>query len=338
MKLKQILFVGAGGTCFLGLLAIWWINAPPSTIHNDVLNIPPGTSAHRVAYGLEDTGQIRSARWFLWLSRLRGAASRLRAGVYEIREGQSTWHILSELVAGRTRKARVTIPEGFASWQIAEALEAAQICSARDFRQAVAEEFSEGFLYPETYLFEENTPASYVRDVMRQHFGKVWVSVLKEAQLSPTASRLRLSHGRLWTKNQVVTLASLIEREARHEGERALISAVFHNRLKKRMRLESDPTVQFSLGYWKDRVLFRDLEVDSPYNTYRHFGLPPGSICSPGKASLAAALSPAKTDYLYFVADEAGRHKFSSTYKEHLRVVRERNRQRRQRKISQPSK
>lgn len=323
--------------------AALWLNSAPPGSPQAVVNVPPGASASRVADFLEKNGHIRSRRWFLLLVRLRGASSRIRVGFYEIRPGQSASRILSDLVTGRARRIRVTVPEGFASWQIAERLENQGVCGAEAFRLAVASAAAEGFLFPDTYDFAMNTPAETACRVMRDRFEEVWASVVETARADghvrevldstvPAASRLRLADGRLLTRTQAATLASLIEREARRPEERTLISAVFHNRLKKRMFLESDPTVQFSLGHWKERILYRDLDVESPYNTYRRLGLPPGPICSPGRASLAAALAPAPVNLLYFVADESGGHVFAATYGEHLKNVRQRDQERRARR------
>jgi UPF0755 protein len=193
----------------------------------------------------------------------------------------------------------------------------------------------EGFHFPETYFLEPNTPADRIAAALRERFDVVWAEVFAAAVVAgdvvsmapgvaPTApdEAFRLRDGRRWTVRQAVTMASLIERETRRDDERALVAAVYHGRLKKRMRLECDPTVQYALGGWKSPLTRSDLRVEHPYNTYRRFGLPPGPIAAPGRAALAAALSPAPVPYLYFVADAAGGHAFSATYEEHLKAVR----------------
>jgi UPF0755 protein len=329
----------------LGAVVYRTDSAPPAS-RDALLEVPSGTSAARVADSLFQGGHIRSRRWFLWLVRVRQAAGRIRAGVYEVKAGQRASAVLSDLVDGRTRRVRVTVPEGFATWQIAERLQSVGLASAADFTAAVSSPSLEGYLFPETYHFEQGIPPARLAAAMTGRFDAVWSEVLRGALETGAArvedpsaagealpARFRLADGRVWTRAEVVTLASLIEREARREEERPLVSAVYHNRLRKRMPLESDPTVQYSLGRWKERVLFRDLDVDSPYNTYRRYGLPPGPICSPGRSSLAAALAPAPVAHLYFVADEStGGHWFSDTYAEHLRKVRERDALRRERR------
>jgi len=316
---------------------IYRMNSAPSTSHSQIFQVSPGASAGQVASALRKDDQIRSRLWFLVLARATNAPTRIQAGSFQIFPGRTSYGILRDMVTGRSRRARVTIPEGFASWQIAERLESLNVCKADGFRAAVAQEKAEGFLFPDTYYFQENTPPRRVLDLMAGRFREVWKEVAGASSSTVDAGSLAslqnqtvpLPDGRLWTCLRAVTLASLIEREAQRPEERPLISAVYHNRLNKRMPLESDPTVQFSLGFWKDRIFFKDLETPSPYNTYRHFGLPPGPICSPGKESIKSALQPVPADYLYFVADEKGGHKFTSSYEDHLREVRRRNRERR---------
>ncbi len=332
-------FALAGLVLFSGL-GLFLNSAPPGSV-DGVLSIPSGTPASFVVRDLKHKGHIRSVLWFRSMMFLTRGAKKIQAGVYRIRAAQSSLDILSDLISGKTLTMRVTVPEGFASWQIADRLESQKVCSAADFKKTVADVSAEGFLFPETYYFDLNTPAEKVRDVMMARFSSVWNEVLEVAKTSGTVvmattgstgslwdDKLVLSNSRQWTVAQAVAMASLIERETFKGGERTFVSAVYHNRLNKRMRLESDPTVQFSLGYWKKRILYRDLEVKSPYNTYRRRGLPPGPICNPGRTALSAALAPANVDYLYFVADLEGGHRFAVTYKEHRQNVRKRNRDR----------
>jgi UPF0755 protein len=170
----------------------------------------------------------------------------------------------------------------------------------------------EGFLFPDTYFFEQRIAAPQVIDRMIHRFHE------KEPKdLLSQGKAMRLSY------LQVVTLASLVEKEARVPDERPLIAGVYLNRLHKHMRMEADPTVQYALGGWKPQLTYKDLDVDSPYNTYRHAGLPPGPICNPGLASLEAASHPAQTDMLFFFAEGGGKHRFSKDYKEHMAAQKE---------------
>ncbi|HET7621112.1 MAG TPA: endolytic transglycosylase MltG, partial [Gemmatimonadaceae bacterium] len=164
----------------------------------------------------------------------------------------------------------------------------------------------EGYLFPDTYIFSYGTQARAAVKELVRHFETVW-----QPEWNDRLRQLGMS------RNEIVTLASIIEKEARLPEERPVISAVYHNRLRIGMPLQADPTVQYALGEHHERILYRDLEVESPYNTYRHTGLPPGPIASPGKASIEAALFPASVPYLYFVADSDGHHEFRSTFKEH---------------------
>jgi UPF0755 protein len=311
-----------------------WINSPPGDSRGGLVEILPGASARIIARELRREGHVRSSVWLEILARVLRADQKLKAGFYRLPARVRADRILRFLSQGRGVTVRVTIPEGFAVWQIAGRLESAGVCRAEDFRAGAGAQ--EGFLFPDTYFFDPGSSAEEAFRAMRERFFTVWREVFLSAEkagqvrlvenggalsfVEPDAPVL-LSDGRRWTVRQVVTLASLIERETRREDERARVSAVYHNRLKIRMRLECDPTVQYALGGWKSPLYKKDLEVDSPYNTYRRYGLPPGPIASPGRDSLAAALAPASVDSLYFVSDGEGGHQFSSTYEEHQRAV-----------------
>ena len=169
----------------------------------------------------------------------------------------------------------------------------------------------EGYLFPDTYYVPRNIRARTMIETMLARFRAVFDDSL--------AQRTRQIG---FTAHEILTLASIIEREARVEEERPIISGVFHRRLKLRRPLEADPTVEYALGMRKKRLLYKDLEVDSPYNTYRYPGLPPGPICNPGRASILAALYPAETPYLYFVAKGDGTHEFTSSERDHLNAKR----------------
>lgn len=330
----------AGAALIVGVVLVLvttalWINSAPRQSRGAVIDIPSGASARVVARRLRDAGLVRSSVWVELLARFQRADQKLKAGVYRIPARQRADRILRALLLGRGSTLRVTIPEGFAVWQMAERLDSLGICPADEFRAEAVP--WEGFLFPDTYFFDPGSSASEVVRVLRERFTLEWRSVFDSA-LTVGSVRLMdetagsrnglpeglffLPDGRRWTVRQAVAMASLIERETSRGEERPWVSAVYHNRLKKRMRLQCDPTVQYALGGWKSPLYKKDLEVDSPFNTYRKFGLPPGPIASPGRDSLAAALAPAPTDALYFVSDGARGHRFSSTYEEHQRAVR----------------
>jgi UPF0755 protein len=170
----------------------------------------------------------------------------------------------------------------------------------------------EGYLFPDTYEFPKNVTAEQIIDRMLKRFDNVFTDDMKQR-----AEAINMS------TDQIVTLASIIEKEARVPEERPVIAAVYYNRLKKKMLLQADATVQYALGQWKDKVLYEDLKVDSPYNTYKYQGLPIGPISNPGKASLEAAVSPEKVDYLFYVAksDGSGAHTFTVTYDQFLKEI-----------------
>lgn len=284
--------------------------------------IPPGASMRQAAESLAVHDVIRAPTVFRWYAGVTGRDRRIKAGTYLL-DRRASWNaVIDALVAGRGIVFPVTIPEG---WELrtivgtiaevmqlpAVALDSATRDSATLRRLGVPIGSLEGYLFPETYLLPDGaTPAAIIRTLVAE-FQRRW-----KPEWDDRLRELRM------TRHQVVTLASIIEREAKVAAERPLISAVYHNRMRRGMRLQADPTVQYALGRRSSRVLYRDLEVDSPYNTYRHAGLPPGPIASPGSASLEAALYPADVPFLYFVAHPDGHHEFRATLREHNETVR----------------
>jgi len=304
---------------FLMLGMIFW----PGTGRNWIeIDVRAGSNARGIANRLQTEGLIRSQLPFIIWTKIRGADGNLKIGRYRFSYGRSAWWLVDDLVNGRTQKVRLIIPEGFASWQIASRLEAHEICQADDFKKLVKEKKLEGYLFPATYRFNIGMSAETVVQLLSEQFEQIWTPEME-------------SRAQEWgmSQQQVVTLASIVEREVKVPEELPLVSAVYHNRLKKKMRLEADPTVQYALGYWKKRLLFSDLKkTKSPYNTYLHKGLPPGPICNPGVGALKAVLWPADSDFLFFVAGKDGRHVFSISYQEHKKNIMKRNRNRRNKK------
>ncbi|MBP9127871.1 MAG: endolytic transglycosylase MltG [Elusimicrobia bacterium] len=326
-------WIGLAGAFIVLLIVpgLIWVNLPPSGNNGGLVEITPGASARRIARQLRAGGHVRSALWLEVLARAMRADQKLRAGFYRVAPRQRADQILGSLLAGRGATVKVTLPEGFAVWQMAQRLEAVGVCRGVDFL-TVASPW-EGFLFPDTYFFDPLVPAGQAVKALRDRFQNVWgdviASAVKQGALTPLSgpinepeSTFRLSNGRRWTTREIVTLASMIERESGRADERTTISAVYHNRLKIGMRMECDPTVQYALGGWKNPLYKKDLQVDSPYNTYRRYGLPPGPIASPGRDSLVAALAPAPVNFLYFVSDRAGGHRFSVSFEDHLKAVR----------------
>lgn len=253
---------------------------------------------------------------------LRGWDTRVKAGTYQLAGGERARDILEKLVSGDVLRVSVTIPEGFTHAQIAGVLAAEADVDSTVFaglltKREVLDELGvkgpslEGYLFPDTYLIPWGTTPEGIAAMMKARLDEILVAGLNER-----AERVGM------TRHDVLTLASIIQAEGRLPEELALVSAVYHNRLNAGMKLEADPTVAYAMGGYKGRLYYKDLEVDSPYNTYLHAGLPPGPICAPGKAAIIAALYPDTTcNALYFVARGDGGHIFSLTLKDHLAAV-----------------
>jgi len=280
----------------------------------------------QLARTLRQERLIRSATAFRLLVQANMALGKGRtpkAGYYDLSPSMSAEEILARLSEGRVARRRVTFPEGFTLAQMAERLERELNIPQQEFLDAArgtavsrAVGFRlprgslEGYLFPSTYTFnvgeQPDLVVSEMVAALNETFVRAYQDEIRRQQLSVP---------------QLVTLASLVEREARVPEERALIAGVIMNRLAKNMRLQIDATVQYALGGHRPRLLYKDLRVNSPYNTYLHAGLPPGPICSPGLACLQAALRPAKTDALFYVARRDGTHVFSRTYEEHQQAI-----------------
>jgi UPF0755 protein len=299
----------------------WLLSAARPGAPEVVFTVAPGASLGEIAHSLEQEGLVRSANAVEWIARLRGQSGELRSGEYALSAAQSPNEILSQLASGRTLSYPVVLPEGFNAAQIGARLEAEKLVDADAFAAAIRDPALiaslgisapslEGYLFPETYFLPRGLPAQEIARILCQQFLVVW------REIEPLAKAQGLS------QHQVVTLASIVEKETGVSDERALVAGVFRNRLKRRMRLESDPTVIYGIPDFDGNLRRRDLENESnPYNTYRIAALPPGPIASPGEASLRAVVNPAPSDYLYFVAKNDGTHTFSNTYREHSRAV-----------------
>lgn len=300
-------------------LVLQWIFWPGVGRRSVEFDVVEGATGRQLAEQLKAKGIVRSTAPLRFWMRVRGAGSRIQIGRYRFHDDRSAFWIVDDLVNGRSMKARVPIPEGFASWQIAERLELMRVCGAGPFRKVVADRGLEGYLYPATYDLTPGLSAERIAARMKEEFDRQWTP-----ELEARAKERGL------TRHQVVTLASIIEREVRVRDELPLVSAVYNNRLARKMRLQADPTVQYALGYWARRLTYNDYRnTQSPYNTYTNDGLPPGPICSPGIDAVRAALWPAQSDALYMVAKEDGRHNFSNSYRDHTNKVNRRNRQNR---------
>jgi UPF0755 protein len=286
------------------------------------VTIPNGATLGEAADSLRSARVIRSSTVFQLVALLTGGGDgEIRYGRYFIARGASTTSILAQLHSGAGRFHRLTVPEGWGIRQIARLLQdslgiasdstlAATRDSSRRARMHTPAADVEGYLFPATYDFTDGTRADAVVDSMLLTFDRRWKTSWD--------STLR-AQGR--TRHAAVTLASIVEKEAVRSSERPLIAAVYTNRLRKGVRLQADPTVLYALGLVAKRVLFTDLRVESPYNTYRVSGLPPGPIASPGTASIVAAIQPAASEAMFFVAFPDGHSQFTNTFAEHSTAV-----------------
>jgi UPF0755 protein len=293
------------------------------------VTVPHGASSRGVARILESNGVVRSALAFEIYARRHPRRS-LEAGEYLFDHGVSSREVFWKLAKGQVYEIPFTVREGETLYDIAHELEAGHFLSADDFVKAASDPMMvrdidphartlEGFLFPATYQLPRHPVAVELTAAMVKKFKEQW------ARISPPLAgddKTRLASG--YPISSIVTLASLGERETHKTEERPLVAGVFENRLRKDMMLQCDPTVIYALeqeGRYNGSLTGADLHVNSPYNTYEHTGLPPGPIGNPGEASLRAALQPAQTDYLYFVANTEGGHFFSATLAEHNQNV-----------------
>ncbi|MFA5140933.1 MAG: endolytic transglycosylase MltG [Elusimicrobiota bacterium] len=304
MTPRRLAWVVAASACLCLLL---WLSRPGAAKVQVV--IPPGLSARETAALLKREGVIPSVTLFKLAAKLSGKERRLKPGAYLLRKPTPVWQVLSTLYRGDQEQVRVVVPEGFMAKQIADRLESLGVTDSDDFMEYVRANNLEGYLFPTTYFFSRSLAADKVAHHMLDEFRR---SVEPEFAALPQ-KRFDLT--------QAVTLASIVQREAAVIDEMPMVAAVYCNRLSKRMRLEADPTVQYAYGAdtgkWEQKLRFKHLEIVSKYNTYLHYGLPPGPICSPGVDAIRAVLRPAQSDAIYFVADNTGRHTFSRTWAEH---------------------
>lgn len=297
--------------------------APGVTVY-----VAPGSSTAQVAQALRENGVVRSPLAFRALARLTRADGRLQSGEYEFEPGMFAWDVIASLTTGRVIYYSVTVREGLTVEQIASLIEERGF-GQRDEILALCRDASllpvavpadaggrvryalEGYLFPDTYYVRRGMSGKEIVQMMLKRFSAVFTR-----DLTDRAARAGMR------PHEVATLASIVEREAQASEERAVIAGVYLNRLRIGMKLDADPTVAYALGEEPGYApLLRDLEVDSPYNTYTNAGLPPGPIGNFGAASLEAVLAPAKVDYLYFVAKNDGTHAFARTLAEHNRNV-----------------
>ncbi len=291
------------------------------------VEIPKGASSKKIGAILKENNLIRNQDYFYYFTRFKGLDQELKAGIFNL---DASWPLeriaISLTKSNHGPSISFTIPEGFNLKQIAARLEDKGLVSGEDFFKAInnsrfgydfleglpgGEQGLEGFLFPDTYQVRENATPEEIINTMLRRFGEIYTEEMQTRTRELDLSVLEL-----------VTMASIIEKEGKLDEERPIIAGVFYNRLKAKWLLESCATVQYLLGEPKENLLYSDLEIESPYNTYKYGGLPPGPIASPGRASLEAALYPADVDYMFFVAEKDGSHYFSVTLAEHEKAAR----------------
>ncbi|MBI2682015.1 MAG: endolytic transglycosylase MltG [Acidobacteriales bacterium] len=310
-----LVLAGCLGAIWMATMLFMQVS-PPQTM----VTIKPGTTTRQMAKELESAGVIRSAFAFRALNVLEGRRT-LKAGDYLFDRPANALEVYDRLARGDVISVAVVIPEGYNVWEIASALEQAHLCSRDEFLRVARDEAAlvtdmdpgakslEGYLFPDTYHLMHSQSAKDIAATMVQRFRKEATSLGLTG--NPELRRL-------------VVLASIVEKETSAPDERALVAGVFENRLSKGIALATDPSVIYAAllaGKYDGVIHQSDLERDSAYNTYRYPGLPPGPIANPGRAALDAAMHPAKTDFLYFVANNHGGHNFSRTLDEHNRNV-----------------
>lgn len=327
--LGALVLLGAVASASLVGAVLWGLQPADPDAAPVRFDVPAGSTLRSVAEKLEATGVIRSALAMRGLARFQGSAGRLHAGEYELSPAWSVRRVLEQMVEGRVVTYPVTLPEGIAAAEIAARLEQAGLVSAEDFLAVardpeVAVAFGvegatlEGYLFPDTYQLPRGLTARRIAKILVDEFHRHWRELEAGAQARGLSMR------------EVVTLASIVEKETGVADERPLVASVFHNRLDRGMRLESDPTTIYGIPDFDGNLRRVHLEDESnAWNTYRIAGLPPTPIASPGAASLRAVLEPATSDYLFFVSRNDGSHIFARSYREHVNNVNRYQRSRR---------
>ncbi|MWV45451.1 endolytic transglycosylase MltG [Paenibacillus sp. HJL G12] len=332
-----ILLLGAGG----GAYYIWNGLQPVKAADKPVkFTIESGMGTSKIAGVLHQNGLIKNETVFKGYLKWKNEGSHFQAGVYEAKPGATFDELIAKLNSGEVVKeamTRITIPEGYTIEQIAKKVSEATGTAADEFlkiadhpgNEAIAafknvpqngdlKHAAEGYLFPDTYEFKKGTNDSDIFHRMMEQM---------QSKIDSIPDLQQKLKDRDITLHELLTIASLIEREVVVDEERPLVAGVIYNRLDKKMKLEIDATVQYALAEPKERLLYKDLKVESPYNTYLHDGLPPGPICSPSLASIEAALSPKASEYLYYVTKKDGSHEhlFAKTYQEHLKNIKKSN-------------
>jgi peptidoglycan lytic transglycosylase G len=314
--LKIVFLLVVAFAAWFAWAALWPVRPPQTTF----VLLRPGWSTRHIAKSLQKQGVIRSSTAFLMVDYAKGLKN-LKAGEYKFEQSASAFEVWRRLTSGDVYARTVVVPEGYTMFDVANAVEEAGLGPASDFLTAARSDLFlvkdidpdakslEGYLFPDTYQFTRINTAHEIAAAMVHRFRQ-------EAQKIGLLGRPDI--------HRVVTMASIVEKETADPKERPLVAGVYYNRLNRNMALAADPSVIYAAllaGRYRGTIYQSDLQYDSPYNTYKYPGLPPGPIANPGLASLQAALHPAQTDYLYFVSDNNGHHRFARDMQEHARNV-----------------
>ena len=333
VKNKKHIAMAAAGICLVlliacgGLLKASYTATDKAVADGDdhvLVRITPGMGSSQIGELLAENGVVDSPMKFWLAVKLNGADIKFQAGTFEMERNMSPGDALGLLLHGQSTAMRVTIPEGLSVREVAKLLsrdglvdEAEFLAEAKDFAPydyieevPEADYRIEGFLFPDTYEFATDATPQDIMQRMADEFDNKLTEDMRQQAAARNLSVYEL-----------VTLASLVEKEARFPEDRPIIAQVFFKRMDIGMPLQTDTTIQYLLSEAKEDLSYSDTEIESPYNTYQNYGLPPGPIASPGLASLEAVLQPADTDYLYFVADRQGHNHYGYTYEEHLALT-----------------
>lgn len=316
LGLLIVIVIGAG------VLFMYYAYSPiPHLTETHYVTVNPGDTVYSLSDRLASQGTEERKKLFFWAARAFGMGLHLKAGTYAIEPGMSPKQIFDLLSSGKTVAKRITIPEGFTIQQIDFLLAKEGFIQLGDFQKVASDpelialmmvpgDTLEGYLFPDTYFWGGPFQASSFAKTLLDQFNDVWIP-----EYSKRAAEIGM------TRHQILTLASIIEKETGRPEERRLVSSVFHNRLRCGMPLQADPTVIYGVEGYTGKITKKHLQTPTPYNTYIIPALPPGPICNPGKAAIYAALYPEETNYLYFVAKDDGTHVFTSTYRAHFQNV-----------------
>jgi UPF0755 protein len=324
LAVLAVIGVGAGYECFRFLSA-----GPGSPTDELVFEVPPGKAFRQIAERLEKQGVISSALKLRVLARITHQGGHVKVGEYTLNKGMTPQEVLAVLVSGKSILYPITFPEGSNIYEMATALEAKKIYKAEEFLKAVHDKALihellgidvsslEGYLFPETYNVTRYTPMKEFIASMVQNFKNAYTNAENQAKAAGGAPPL--------PRHELVILASMVEKETGAPQERPIIASVFYNRIKKGMRLQSDPTIIYGIwadtGSYKQNITRDDILHPTKYNTYTVAKLPFGPIANPGSESLRAVMRPSTSEYLYFVSHNDGTHQFSKSYEEHNRAV-----------------